>query len=31
MSLLLLAVVVAVYALADRILGISKQWEEERA
>jgi putative spermidine/putrescine transport system permease protein len=31
MSLLLLAVVVVVYALADRILGISKQWEEERA
>jgi putative spermidine/putrescine transport system permease protein len=31
MSLLLLAVVVVIYALADKILGISKQWEEERA
>ena len=31
MSLLLLAVVVIIYALADRLLGISKQWEQERA
>jgi putative spermidine/putrescine transport system permease protein len=31
MSLLLLAVVLLIYALADRILGMSKQWEQERA
>jgi putative spermidine/putrescine transport system permease protein len=31
MSLLLLAVVLVIYALADRILGMSKQWESERA
>jgi putative spermidine/putrescine transport system permease protein len=31
MSLLLLAVVLIIYALADRILGMSKQWESERA
>ncbi|MEA2179281.1 MAG: putative spermidine/putrescine transport system permease protein [Solirubrobacteraceae bacterium] len=31
MSLLLLAVVLLIYALADRILGMSKQWERERA
>ena len=31
MSLLLLAVVLLLYALSDRMLGISKQWEQERA
>jgi putative spermidine/putrescine transport system permease protein len=31
MSLPLLAVVLLIYALADRILGMSKQWEQERA
>lgn len=31
MSLLLLAVVLVIYALADRVLGMSKQWESERA
>ncbi len=31
MSLLLLAVVLIIYALSDRVLGMSKQWEQERA
>lgn len=30
MSLLLLAVVLVIYALSDRVLGMSKQWESER-
>jgi hypothetical protein len=31
MSLLLLAVVLVLYAVSDRLLGISEQWEQERA